>query len=202
MKVCTKCNIKKDLLEFNKKSDAKDGLHPSCKECRKLEFKKYYKENKETLLSYQKSYYNENKEYVINREKVRQKENPELSILKEKKRREKRKKYFVEYYNKRRQFDILFKISGNLRNRINKFIKNKSKSTEKITGLSYVKLKEHLENQFFEGMTWDNYGDWHIDHIIPLSSAKTEEEIYKLCHYTNLQPLWAEDNLKKSNKII
>ena len=51
-------------------------------------------------------------------------------------------------------------------------------------------------------MSWDNYGDWHIDHIIPLSSAKTEEEIYKLAHYTNLQPLWAEDNIKKSNKIL
>jgi hypothetical protein len=53
-------------------------------------------------------------------------------------------------------------------------------------------------------MSWDNYGfyGWHIDHVIPLSSAKTEEEVYKLCHYTNLQPLWAEDNLKKGSKII
>ena len=51
-------------------------------------------------------------------------------------------------------------------------------------------------------MSWDNYGKWHIDHIIPLSSANSEDDIYKLCHYTNLQPLWAEDNLKKSNKIL
>ena len=63
-------------------------------------------------------------------------------------------------------------------------------------------LKEHLELQFVDGMSWDNRSEWHIDHIIPLSSAKTDEEIYKLCHYTNLQPLWAEDNLKKSNKIL
>ena len=61
-----------------------------------------------------------------------------------------------------------------------------------------------VEEQFVDGMSWDNYGiyGWHIDHIIPLSSAKTEEEIFKLCHYTNLQPLWAVDNLKKSNKLI
>ena len=51
-------------------------------------------------------------------------------------------------------------------------------------------------------MNWDNHGEWHIDHIIPLSSANTEEELIKLCHYTNLQPLWAEDNLSKSDKII
>ena len=51
-------------------------------------------------------------------------------------------------------------------------------------------------------MKWDNHGKWHIDHIIPLSSAETEEEVYNLCHYTNLQPLWGEDNLKKGKKII
>ena len=62
-------------------------------------------------------------------------------------------------------------------------------------------LKEHLESQFIDGMGWDNRVEWHIDHIIPLSSAKTEDELYRLCHYTNLQPLWAEDNLKKGNKF-
>jgi hypothetical protein len=51
-------------------------------------------------------------------------------------------------------------------------------------------------------MTWDNRSEWHLDHIIPLSSAKTEEELYKLCHYTNLQPLWAVENMKKGNKIV
>ncbi len=69
-------------------------------------------------------------------------------------------------------------------------------------GCSPELLKEYLEKQFVDGMCWDNRNEWHIDHIIPLSLAKTEEEIYKLCHYTNLQPLWAEDNLRKSNKIL
>jgi hypothetical protein len=59
-----------------------------------------------------------------------------------------------------------------------------------------------MENKFTEGMSWDNQGKWHIDHIIPLSSANSEEEIYKLFHYTNLQPLWAKDNLSKHNKIL
>jgi hypothetical protein len=89
-----------------------------------------------------------------------------------------------------------------VRIRINKFIKNKSTSTQTIVGCSYLQLKEHLEKQFNDGMSWDNYGKCHIDHIIPLSSANNEDEVYKLCHHTNLQPLWAEDNFKKSNKIL
>jgi len=58
-----------------------------------------------------------------------------------------------------------------------------------------------LEKKFVGGMSWENYGKWHIDHIIPLSSANNEDEIYKLCYYTNLQPLWSEENLKKGKKI-
>jgi hypothetical protein len=79
---------------------------------------------------------------------------------------------------------------------------SKTNKTFEIVGCTPEFLKEHLEKQFVDGMTWENRGEWHIDHKIPLSSAKTEEELYKLCHYTNLQPLWAEENLKKGNKII
>jgi hypothetical protein len=93
-----------------------------------------------------------------------------------------------------------------VRGRVNKFLKSKNitktNKTFDIVGCTPEFLKEHLEQQFTEGMSWDNQGKWHIDHIIPLSSAKTEEEIYKLCHYTNLQPLWAEDNLNKGCKIL
>jgi hypothetical protein len=80
-------------------------------------------------------------------------------------------------------------------------LKNKSKSTKEIIGIELDELKIYLETLFVDGMTWDNYGSWHIDHIIPLSSAKNEEELIKLCHYTNLQPLYAIDNIIKSNKI-
>ena len=78
----------------------------------------------------------------------------------------------------------------------------KNNKTFNMIGCSPEFLKEHLEKQFVDGMNWENRGDWHIDHILPLSSAQNEDEIYKLCHYTNLQPLWAEDNIKKSNKIV
>jgi hypothetical protein len=58
-----------------------------------------------------------------------------------------------------------------------------------------------MESLFKEGMTWDNHGEWHIDHIIPISSGKTEDEVVKLCHYTNLQPLWKTENLLKGDKL-
>ena len=110
-------------------------------------------------------------------------------------RRNQRAKPEVKICNsvRRRMWDYL-----NIRN-----ITKKNKTFE-IVGCSPQFLKEHLEKQFKEGMSWDNYGfyGWHIDHIIPLSSEKTEEEIYKLCYYSNLQPLWAQDNWEKSNKIL
>jgi hypothetical protein len=71
-----------------------------------------------------------------------------------------------------------------------------------MLGCDLHTAKAHLEKQFTDGMTWANHGEWHIDHIIPCASAKTEEELIKLFHYENLQPLWAIDNLKKGAKII
>jgi len=98
------------------------------------------------------------------------------------------------------------RIISNLRSRISQFIKSKKihkdNKTLDLVGLSLNELKEHLQSQFKEDMSWENYGSWHIDHIIPLSSAKNIEEINKLCHYSNLQPLWASENLSKGNKII
>ena len=94
-----------------------------------------------------------------------------------------------------------------MRSRVKKFLKlnniHTKNRTFQIIGCSPLYLKEYIEKKFTEGMCWNLVGkEIHIDHIIPLSSAKTEEEIYKLCHYTNLQPLWAKDNLTKSNKIL
>ncbi len=73
--------------------------------------------------------------------------------------------------------------------------------TEMFIGCSFAELKIHVERQFTKGMTWENRDQWHIDHIIPLSTAKTEEDVIRLNHYTNLRPLWAKDNLAKSDKV-
>lgn len=118
----------------------------------------------------------------------------------------KNKKREIDRYYAKKNSDINFRLKCNLRSRINTFIKsnpnlNRPSKIREYLGCSKEELRKYLENQFKDGMNWDNYGKWHIDHIIPLSSAKTDEELYKLCHYTNLQPLWARDNISKSGKI-
>jgi len=101
----------------------------------------------------------------------------------------------------------LFKLKQNVRHRVREFLKQKNikknSKTFELVGCTPEFLKDYLETKFTKGMSWDLMGKYiHIDHITPLSSANTDEEIYELCHYTNLQPLWAEDNLKKSNKMM
>lgn len=116
---------------------------------------------------------------------------------------------------KRKKSDPFYRLIKNYRNSCLKAFKSigqkKNNSSLKLLGLNdWEEFAEHLSKQFYnrsvtgEKMTFDNHGfyGWHIDHIIPLSSAKTEEDIIKLCHHTNLQPLWAEDNLSKSNKNL
>ena len=104
--------------------------------------------------------------------------------------------------------DPLYRTKEVCRKKIIRYLKNngfiKSKSTTEILGANFKIVRKYIERQFLKGMTWENHSidGWHIDHKIPLSSAKTEEELLKLFHYTNLQPLWSFDNLKKSNKIL
>ena len=101
--------------------------------------------------------------------------------------------------------DINYRIEKNLRKRLWDAIKgnNKSASTIKLLGCAVEYLKNHLESQFTEGMNWDNYGKWHIDHIIPCASFDfTDPFQQRECfHFSNLQPLWAEDNLKKGSNL-
>lgn len=79
----------------------------------------------------------------------------------------------------------------------------KTSKTGELIGCDWMTFKTHMESKFQDGMTWENHSflGWHIDHIIPIDFGKTPEEVAKLCHYTNLQPLWSEDNWNKSNKL-
>jgi hypothetical protein len=225
VKVCTKCKIEKDYSEFSKDKLTKDGLRSNCKSC----CKEYYQANKEIIKEYHKEYNKANKEYRNERAKEYHQANKERINESKKEYRKANKEYYKEYHKEyyqankekmneiskeyskewqreRRKTDPLFKIKCNLRTRTCKAFKNKGYSktskTQEMLGVDWEVAKQHIERQFTKGMNWDNQGEWHIDHIIPLASANNEEELKKLCHYSNLQPLWAEDNLEKSAKII
>jgi hypothetical protein len=100
----------------------------------------------------------------------------------------------------------LFKASSAIRCAISISIKKKgfkkNSKTGEILGCSFPKFKESIEHQFTKGMTWLNHGEWELDHKVPMALAKTKEEVIKLNHYSNFQPLWKTDNLAKSDSLL
>jgi hypothetical protein len=225
-KVCNNCNLEKSINEYHKRINGKYGRFAVCKECRKKiahtkwlnnenniqeKQKKYLENNKEQRIESQKKYRENNKKKLSFSNKIYYKNNKQRESQRVMDYYYKNKDYILErnmnYNKKKLNEDGFFRLKFYIRNRIRNFlmIKNitKKNKTFEVVGCTPKFLKEHIEKQFTEGMSWELMGKHiHIDHIIPLSSAKTEEEIYKLCHYSNLQPLWAKDNLKKSYKII
>jgi hypothetical protein len=112
----------------------------------------------------------------------------------------------VNYHRERYNTDELYKFKTDIRKTVYSSFKRKGygKNTKsrKILGEDWGVVKEYIESQFSEGMTWDNYGEWVFDHKIPISICETEEEVIKLNHYTNFQPLWLKENLSKSDKVL
>lgn len=182
-KLCKKCGEEKNISEFNRDKYSSDGYRYSCRICTSEQYRNYYYKNKESEIVRQIKYQSKN-----------------IETVKDKRRKRHHKKY---------ETDILYKIKINFRNRVKSFVYAKKLNlkvgdTYKILGCTPKEFKEHIEKQFKTGMSWENYklNGWHIDHIIPLCSANTIEEVYKLCHYTNLQPLWYYENYKKGKKIL
>lgn len=206
-KICKICKINKKLdlfykYEYKYKGQNTLKYRSLCIECFN---EKYYHLQKERRDNYQKEYKEKNKEAVSVKRKESYQKNKEEELEQNreyvKKNLQKVRTYQYEYRKERRKNDPLYKLQRNLRGRIWSVLsKNKTGSGLLLLGAPVEEVRGHLESLFQPNMTWDNYGfyGWHIDHIIPLSSAKTKEELEKLCHYTNLQPLWAIDNLKKS----
>lgn len=157
--------------------------------------KNYYKKHRKRILKRCKKYYIENKEKCKKRELIYRKSHKEE--IAERKR---------IYKNKRSKNDINFKLSGNLRTRIYIALKRnlKSQITFNLLGCSIKQLKSHLESKFTPGMSWKNYGKWHIDHIRPCISFNLSipSEQRKCFHYTNLQLLWSEDNERKGGTYV
>jgi hypothetical protein len=196
------------------------------RETQKIAYKKHYEANKEKIQAAHKVYNELNKDktkkqrqeyYQRNKSKMLDYNKSWREINKDN-LKEKRKNYYKNYYeaNKEKQFkyqknrkktDLQFKLSCAIRSRLYKSIKNECKvgSAVKDLGCSVDELIIYLESKFQEGMSWNNWkhDGWHIDHIKPLSrfDLNDREQFLEACHYSNLQPLWAEDNLSKSNNF-
>jgi hypothetical protein len=202
-KTCLKCDMSKNICEFNKDKNRNDGLQPICRTCNKEYKLNYYSKNKKNILNKSKKYYTENKPQIIKRVKIWSDNNQDK--VKDYKRNylQINRDEINKKMSERKKNDPILKLKMLYRSKLNKILGSKKEKTFDLIGCSPTQLKEHIENQFWVGMSWENHGlfGWHIDHKIPLSSAKDEEELKKLCHYTNLQPLWAIDNIKKRDKI-
>ena len=209
VKLCRICNINKSVDDFYKTSNGggKYGVGSTCKECQGKKNKLYRDTNKDVIKKkrdeiyqnpddrkkvreYQNNYYQKNKDKLL----------PAL-LERQKKNREK----INERNRKRYNEDPLFKLKHNIKRAILKNLNGEIKkdSTVNILGCSINEFKIYIESMWEEWMTWDNYGKylkgsknfgWDIDHIIPISSAKTIEEVLKLNHYTNLRPLCSYNN--------
>ena len=176
-----------------------------CRDCRKKDLIEYNKK-------YHAEYYKSNTDYVKSKTKEYRINNPEKYRDQKRRYHEKNRKKINqlarEYKKTRQEQDVGYYIMRTLRRRLAVALKRqssiKSIKTIEMIGCSIEQLKSHLESQFKPGMTFRNHGEWHIDHIIPCAAFNlADPEQQKKCfHYTNLQPLWAIDNIKKGAKII
>jgi hypothetical protein len=207
---CRECNNSAKKLSGSKRRADKKYYESNKTEL--LEKNKEYRniiKNDEGFKNRRKEYYNSRKEHFLNYKKQWYIQNKDHHLVLSKKYYETHKELVLEkskdYYNNRRRKDPFFKMKDTIRNRVKQSIRNKKMNSETILGCDWETFEKHIESQFLEGMNWNNNGrgkdKWHFDHHIPVSSACSEAELYKLNHYTNFKPLWEKDNLKKSNKI-
>ena len=194
---------RKERNEYSRK------YHSEHKEREKLYRAKYYKKNREKSLERSKIY---QLKHILEIKKYRKEYGKNYRLthkieLKERKKlwHQKNKKNIKIERKNRFLNDLHFKLSHYLRTRIVRALRGNPKlsTAMNLVGCSIKQLKQHLEKQFKQGMSWDSYGKWHIDHIKPCASfdLSKKSEQCRCFHYTNLQPLWAKDNLEKGNKF-
>ena len=151
-------------------------------------YKKYYIKNFEKLKKYSKEY--------------REKTNYPQKYC------ELNKKKLRLYYRAKRETDIQYRLAQNIRARFHLALKGKVKLRSSIhwLGCTIPQFRDYIERQFKEGMSWENYGlkTWHIDHKIPLTffDLTDEAQLRKACHFSNLQPMWAKENIRKGKKLV
>ena len=206
-KKCRICGEMKEVTEFHKKKEAPDGVRNECKVCVKDIQKKYkeapdfkekrkkydenrYTEKKEEILEHKKEYYLDNRDDIL-KQKAVYRNKPENRL----RNNEYIKNYRVEnkekFYKYRRDNTHIIAWRSVLYSTLDRLGTSKQGHTIDMLGYSALELKNHITSQFISGMTWENHGEWHIDHIKPVISFTTTEDIKIVCALSNLRPLWA-----------
>lgn len=207
MKKCSMCNSElpanKDF--FHRDRGKKDGLNSRCKTCSNKANKSWVEKNRDRHIEYHSSYRQENREKISKRNREQYLKNREYRLQYAKLKQRERRNEINEQARKRYKNCPKTKISFSVSTRIRRSLKGGAKGI--FSHLPYTKedLVNHLEKQFTEGMSWENYGEWHIDHIMPIASYKYEsiedEGFIECWSLSNLRPLWAKENLSKGKKI-
>lgn len=213
-KACSRCSTNKSLDLFPKKKGTPDGHYSICKDCVKIKNAESYLLNKEKVKTRMKNNREKDPEKAKLANKANYENHKEVRLEAQRQYyeehkaecKERMKQYDKEYKKRRELVDVEFKIKNRLRSRLYDALNgsNKSDKTVALLGCTISFLHDHLEFQFDDKMTWDNYGSyWHIDHIIPCASFNmSDPEHQRKCfHYSNLQPLEASENRKKSDKL-
>lgn len=218
-KKCTKCGECKSIEDFVTCNRNKSGKASKCKSCQNaLYIKKGPRPiNIELQKEGQKRYRQKNIQKIRHTNALYREKNAELIREKDMVYRQKNRDRIKLWHSanklkrsrresQRKAADPLYKLSCNLRSRLSTVFRrmrcDKNTTTRKILGADFETVKSHIELQFKPGMSWENYGEWHIDHIVPLAKGKTQGDLIRLSHYSNLQPLWAIENLIKGSKIL
>jgi hypothetical protein len=195
MKKCTKCHTIKELDQFFARKSSKDGKTPMCKACYIVARRDYYARNKAKVLAINKK---SNHKYAPERT---------ASVVEWQAANKDKVLGYKRKNNNEQRKKASRKLSDAISRHVNHSLHGLKgyRHWEKLTGYTTEQLREHLEGQFYDGMSWDNYGSWHVDHKIPVSvfNFTTAEDIdFKRCwDLKNLRPMWAHDNLVKWAKI-
>lgn len=191
--------------------DTRTAYYQKTKTQKAAYCKEYRTKNKDKIATYHKKYAILNREKIVAKARRYEQNNREKISARAKARYEKNKRSILSKIVKRNKdryhTDPTFNLVTRCRKRMREVLRcasiKKTKASMETVGCTGLELKKYIEGKFLDGMNWGNMGEWHIDHIIPVSKFdfKTEKAIQKCFHYTNLRPLWAHDNLKKSNKL-
>jgi hypothetical protein len=192
MKRCGCCKSILSVSCFSRDAKKADGLLRICKPCDSANHKARREKDKAAYQARKKQYY---------------KNNPETMREAVKSYRMRNHETLLEKQRLKRKEDHLYRLKCNLRKGIKDALKHggysKTSKTTQILGCGIGELKTHIERQFTKGMSWAKLGpEIHIDHIIPLASAKSEQDLIALNHFTNLRPMWAKENMEKSDAIL